>query len=154
MVIHDANRSHSLNNLTNRIYCPIIYCQVKGDRYYHDGSIKISKEYVTVLKGMNANYLTNLKEFDYRFLVRLLSGVFTKDELRNGCVRAKNNTQRPCAYQQLNALKIDFVKSLFHERCGHDKQRFETFYRHVNSYCSYIRSNDANSTSHRESHTK
>lgn len=103
-----------------------------------------------MLKGMNSNYLTNTKGFDYRFLVRLLSAIFTKAELRDGCVKASNQSQRSSSvYNQLDALKFDFVKSLFRERCRHDKQLFKKLYRHVNGYCSYLRSNDANSTSHR-----
>lgn len=88
------------------------YCQINGDRYYYDGAIKISKNYVEILKGMNANMLTNSKDFDYRYMARLLKAVFSEDELRNGCVTRIDQTQRPSQYKKLDPLKFDFVKGM------------------------------------------
>lgn len=91
-----------------------LYFQANGGRYYYEGLIKLSKDRIDVLKGMNANFLTNSKEFDYRFIVRVLKAIFDKNELTNGCVRDKNQTQhRPSQYQQLDTLKFDFAKGMY-----------------------------------------
>lgn len=59
---------------------------------------------------MNVNFLTNTKDFDYRFVVRLAKSIFDKEELANGCVTSNN--QRPSRYQKLDTLKFDFVKGM------------------------------------------
>lgn len=82
---------------------------MNGDRYFFDGLIKISKPIILLLKGMNNNYLTNTKEYDYRFLGRLITEVFGKDVLENGCVKS-NVVGAPCQYELLDAKKFDFVK--------------------------------------------
>lgn len=58
---------------------------------------------------MNSNYLTSMKEYDYRFLSRLLLCVFEKDELINGCVKIDGNV-RDLKYNLLNPFKFEFVK--------------------------------------------
>lgn len=71
-----------------------IYFQVRGDRYYLGGIIKIPFDRVKTLKGMNSNYLTSTKEFDYRFISRLIMDVFSKEELIAGCVKMDGSSSR------------------------------------------------------------
>lgn len=63
------------------------------------------------LKGMNKNHLTALPDFDYRFLVVLITSIFTTDELSEGCVKVKpikNNGKM--LYKLLDAHKMAFVE--------------------------------------------
>lgn len=104
---------------------------------------------------MNSNYLTNTKDYDYRFQGRLVVEIFGKDTLEKGCVKLKDHTTGP--YDLLDSTKFDFVNfhfhlkkkwcannfiffiALFRERVKNDKSRFEALYRHVNSKCSSLR---------------
>lgn len=76
-----------------------------------DGSIKLKKEAMSMLKGMNSNYLTSCKEFDYRFLSRLLLELFAKDELAKSCVKVNESTNGSI-YENLDKSKFDFIKGL------------------------------------------
>lgn len=91
-----------------------------------------------MLKGMNNNYITRTKEYDYRFLGRLLHEVFGDDCLRNGCVKS-TNAGGTCKYQQLDKKKFDFVKALFQERVHNDQGRLSNIYRYVNAKCASLR---------------
>lgn len=78
----------------------------------------MQKSVVDSLKGMNANYLTSLKDCDYRFVSTLLTSIFTKDELATGCVKMsskskpKEESQSSISnpYKLLEERKIDFIK--------------------------------------------
>lgn len=76
------------------------------------GSIKINFDDLAVLKGMNTNYLTSTKDFDYRFISRLLLSVFEKQELIESCVRIDEVQTKNSKYQHLDPLKFGFVKGL------------------------------------------
>lgn len=82
------------------------------DRYYLDGLIKIPKEEIALLKGMNSNIITGSKEYDYRFISRLLLAVFEEKDLCEGCVKQRD-TKTPCIYKELDEMKFSFVKGLF-----------------------------------------
>lgn len=91
----------------------IFFCivQVDGDRYYLDGLIKISKSDVDILKGMNYNYLTLSKEFDYRFISRLLGAIFSTATLTESCVKSREtNKTSGSTYKELDATKFEFIK--------------------------------------------
>lgn len=94
--------------------------QVNGDKYYLDGLMKIQKSVIDSLKGMNAQYITSLKECDYRFVSLLLINIFKKDELAAGCVKLESRSKSKeeghqtsissTPYKQLEERKIDFIK--------------------------------------------
>lgn len=114
---------------------------------------------------MNSNYLTQTKEFDYRFISRVLLSVFTTQELAAGCVRMDGSYTNNSIYQSLDAEKFGFVKGflfftkwnqiklnyfinshfssffkdLFHERVKGQKKRFAEIYKLVNAKCSSLR---------------
>lgn len=62
---------------------------------------------------MNANYLTSTKDFDYRFLSRLVTSVYEKDELINGCIKVESARSKNSRYEELDSLKFDFVRGSF-----------------------------------------
>lgn len=97
------------------------FLQLKGDRYYLDGLIKVQKSVVDSLKGMNSNYLTSLKDFDYRFVSILLTSIFTKDELATGCVKIdscgkpkEESHSSISTHKLLEERKIDFIKGKYY----------------------------------------
>lgn len=90
--------------------------KIKADRYYLNQKIRISKEKVEILKGMNKNYLTSTKDFDNRFLSRLLLCVFEENELIEGCVRVEGASGRDLKYKELDPIKFEFVKCKFREK--------------------------------------
>lgn len=62
---------------------------------------------------MNANYLTSLKDCDYRFVSRLLTSVYNKEELIKGCVKVDGlQPTKPPKYNELDPLKFDFIKGI------------------------------------------
>lgn len=91
-----------------------IFLKEKADRYYLNGQIRISKENVHILKGMNSNYLTSTKDHDYRFLSRLLLCIFERDDLANSCVKIEEASHtrhtRNAKYKELDPIKFGFVK--------------------------------------------
>lgn len=78
-----------------------------------NGQIKIRKEDIDILKGMDANYLTSTKDMDYKFVSRLLTLVYTQNELIEGCVKKTSNSGYKMKYKPLDATKFEFVKGLF-----------------------------------------
>lgn len=75
---------------------------------------------------MNENVISNQAEFDYRFVVYLINEVFGKDVLQNGAVSVYSN--RKGKFKSLDEEKLKFTESLFRERVGRDRKRFEKIY--------------------------
>lgn len=73
----------------------------------------MSKSDVQILRGMNDNYLTSAKEFDYRFVSRLLYSICERSELAEGCVTIKSALDSECKYKQLEPIKFDFIKGIY-----------------------------------------
>lgn len=81
--------------------------KVYADRYYMNGTIKIKREVLLILKNMNVNVLQKSKEFDYRFISRLLSQIFDNQTLRNSSAGSSN--MRKTAYARLDEIKLQFM---------------------------------------------
>lgn len=81
--------------------------KVYADRYYMDGTIKIKRDVLLILKNMNVNVLQKSKEFDYRFVSRLLSQIFDIQTLRNSSAGSPN--MRKTAYARLDEAKLHFM---------------------------------------------
>lgn len=56
--------------------------QVRGDRLYLDGDLRLKLRVVEMLKGMGSNYPENSSDFDEIFLYRSMKSIFTKIQLR------------------------------------------------------------------------
>lgn len=89
------------------------YLQTKGDRFYLNGRIKIEIGIVAILKGMNMNFLTSGRDHDYRFMSRLITALFTEDEIAAGCVRMDSSSPKNIPYKLLDDEKVSFVKGIF-----------------------------------------
>lgn len=59
---------------------------------------------------MNSNYLTATKDYDYRFVSRVLMCVFEKSELLEGCIRINTARNTMTKYKTLDQTKFDFIK--------------------------------------------
>lgn len=68
---------------------------------------------------MNLNYLTQQKEFDYRFLARLAKEVVGNSVLKESCV-ASRETSHPQKYKELDTVQFNFIK-------GNEKLKFTEF---------------------------
>lgn len=84
---------------------------------------------------MNENVISNQAEFDYRFVVYLINEVFGKDVLQNGAVYSN----RKGKFKSLDEEKLKFTESLFRERVGRDRKRFENLAQHINNRCNILR---------------
>lgn len=56
------------------------------------------------------NYLTANADHDYRFLSRLISELFSHEELAQGCVRMGDSSTKNVPYKILDETKFGFVK--------------------------------------------
>lgn len=95
--------------------------QAHGDRYYLDGKIKIAKDIAITLKNMNLSPITNQPEYDYRFVVYLLTEVFGNETLLKSSAYAKQSSSHK--YQNLDQVKLAFVRDVFGERVGKTGKR-------------------------------
>lgn len=57
---------------------------------------------------MNQSPVTNVEDFDYRFVVYLLNEVFEKEVLAQSSVYKNNSKSRK--YQELDKTKLEFVE--------------------------------------------
>lgn len=81
--------------------------KVYADRYYMNGTIRIKRDVLLILKNMNVNVLQRSREFDYRFISRLLGQIFDNQTLRNSSAGSLN--MRKTAYALLNEAKLQFM---------------------------------------------
>lgn len=105
--------------------------KVYADRYYMNGSIKIKRDVLLILKNMNINVLQKSKEFDYRFVSRLLSQIFDNQTLRNSSAGSSN--MRKTAYARLDEAKLQFMIGWL----SYQYQFFNFSYQNFGS-CNYI----------------
>lgn len=112
---------------------------VNGDRYYFDGKIKIKKHVVQTLKNMNSSLITNTPDHDYRFIFYLLSEVFSNETLAQSAVYQSTSGNRK--FHELDEELFSFVRDVFKERTGNDKNRFHELSKHVNKRCTILRQN-------------
>lgn len=91
--------------------------QRDANRYYLDGAIRIGRNTLIILKNFNKNVITKGKEFDYRFVSRLLLQIFPKEVLRQ--CSASTNNMRNTAYARLDIEKYTFMEGemLLHFSC-------------------------------------
>lgn len=113
-----------------------------ADRFYLNGKIRVKRSTIALLRNMNNNVLQMAKEYDYSFVVRLLSEVFKNETLVNASVNTVNG--KKTAYAKLDEQKYKFVLDVFEERVrrsGYTKSRLESLPKLINRRCAALRSN-------------
>lgn len=70
-------------------------------------TIKLRKKTITILKGLNSSPITATVDYDYVFVVYLITDIFGEDVLENSAVYQQNMRG---FYQRLDKTKYQFLE--------------------------------------------